>query len=128
MQVNHGKAAPLRRVQPGDGVVYYSPTMVFGSKVPYRAFTAAGVVEDGEPYLFDMGGGFTPWRRDVRWWPTEDLPVTSVLAELSFAAGRRNWASGLRFGLMAISIADFDIISEAMRGGRSDGTRPVAPP
>ena len=26
MQVCHGKAAPLRRIQPGDGVVYYSPT------------------------------------------------------------------------------------------------------
>jgi hypothetical protein len=26
MQVCHGKAAPLRRVQPGDRVVYYSPT------------------------------------------------------------------------------------------------------
>ena len=126
MQVNHGKAAPLRRVQPGDGVVYYSPTIVLGSKVPYRAFTAVGVLEDREPYLFDMGGGFRPWRRDVRWWPTEDLPASAVLARLSFAAGRRNWASGLRFGLMAIPCANFDVISEAMREHRSDRTRPVA--
>jgi len=26
MQVCHGKAAPLRRVRPGNRVVYYSPT------------------------------------------------------------------------------------------------------
>jgi hypothetical protein len=26
MQVSHGKAAPLRRIHPGDWVVYYSPT------------------------------------------------------------------------------------------------------
>ena len=26
MQVSHGKAAPLRRIRPGDGVAYYSPT------------------------------------------------------------------------------------------------------
>ena len=26
MQVSHGKAAPLKRIHPGDGVVYYSPT------------------------------------------------------------------------------------------------------
>ena len=32
MQVNHGKAAPLRRVQPGDGVIYYSPTETMGGK------------------------------------------------------------------------------------------------
>ena len=28
MQVNHGKPAPLRRVKPGDGIVYYSPTTI----------------------------------------------------------------------------------------------------
>ena len=32
MQVCHGKAAPLRRVHPGDGVVYYSPTGAFQAK------------------------------------------------------------------------------------------------
>ena len=30
MQVNHGKAAPLRRIRPGDGIVYYSPRTVLG--------------------------------------------------------------------------------------------------
>ena len=30
MQVNHGKAAPLRRIKPGDFVVYYSPSTVIG--------------------------------------------------------------------------------------------------
>ena len=25
MQVSHGKAAPLKRIRPGDRVVYYSP-------------------------------------------------------------------------------------------------------
>ena len=29
MQVCHGKAAPLQRIQPGDRVVYYSPTVSF---------------------------------------------------------------------------------------------------
>ncbi len=30
MQVCHGKAVPLRRIQPGDGVAYYSPTRELG--------------------------------------------------------------------------------------------------
>ena len=28
MQVNHGKLAPLKRIQTGDRVVYYSPSNV----------------------------------------------------------------------------------------------------
>ncbi|MDD5576645.1 MAG: EVE domain-containing protein, partial [Acidithiobacillus sp.] len=32
MQVCHGKAAPLRRIKPGDRVAYYSPTVEFGGK------------------------------------------------------------------------------------------------
>ena len=32
MQVCHGKAAPLRRIRGGDGVVYYSPTVSLGGK------------------------------------------------------------------------------------------------
>ena len=60
MQVCHGKAAPPRRVQPGDGVAYYSRTVALGSKVPYRAFTAAGIVEGTKPYPFDMGRASSP--------------------------------------------------------------------
>ena len=115
MQVCHGKAAPLRRMQPGDGVVYYSPTVALGSKVPCRAFTAAGVVEVGEPYVSDMGEGFRPWRRYIRWRRTAELSATAVVGGLSFAAGRRNWAYGLRFGLMAIPPEDFGLLLEAMQ-------------
>lgn len=43
MQVSHGKVAPLRRIQPGDAVVYYSPTESLGDKGKLRAFTAIGI-------------------------------------------------------------------------------------
>ena len=69
MQVCHGKAAPLQRIQPGDRVVDYSPTVSFQGKDKLQAFTALGVVKPGAPYLFDMGGGFRPFRRDVEWLP-----------------------------------------------------------
>jgi hypothetical protein len=32
MQVSQGKAAPLKRIKPGDRVVYYSPTAELGGK------------------------------------------------------------------------------------------------
>lgn len=32
MQVCHGERAPLARIRPGDGIIYYAPTQTFGTK------------------------------------------------------------------------------------------------
>ena len=60
MQVSHGKAAPLRRIHPGDGVVYYSPTNALGGKDKLQSFTAIGIVKDGAPYQVDLGRRLLP--------------------------------------------------------------------
>ncbi|NIX76968.1 EVE domain-containing protein [Microvirga terricola] len=116
MQVCHGKAGPLRRIKPGDHVAYYSPTAVLGDKIPYRAFTAVGVVAEGEPYAFDMGGGFIPSRRNVRWFDSVDAPIVPLLERLDFTAGMRNWGYKFRFGLFAVSERDMDVIADALKG------------
>ena len=115
MQVCHGKAAPLRRIQPGDRVVYYSPTVALRGKDKLQALTAIGVVQAGDPYEFDMGGGFCPFRRDVAWLEATETPIQPLLARLEFSAGVRNWGYQLRFGLFPISEHDMDVISTAMR-------------
>ena len=46
VQVSHGKVAPLRRIKPGDGIVCYSPTAVFGEKDGLQSFTAIGTVRE----------------------------------------------------------------------------------
>jgi hypothetical protein len=115
MQVNHGKAAPLKRMRPGDGIVYYSPTVTYGGKDKLRAFTAIGTVKDREPYIGDMGSGFTPHRRDVGWTKAEEAPIEPLLGALDFTAGRANWGYQLRFGLFAISEHDFRLIAAAMQ-------------
>ncbi len=114
MQVNHGKAAPLRRVKPGDGIVYYSPSAVLGAKDGLQAFTALGTVREGEPYQGHMGGGFTPFRRDVEWAKAREAPIKPLLDRLEFTAGKSNWGYQLRFGLFPISAGDFALIAEAM--------------
>ncbi|WP_371323473.1 EVE domain-containing protein [Dechloromonas sp. ZY10] len=114
MQVCHGKAAPLRRIRPGDQVVYYSPTEKFGGKTPLRCFTALGRVLAGEPYQADMGGGFLPFRRDVRWAAARPTPITPLLERLEFSAGKKNWGYQLRFGLFEVSAHDFELIACAM--------------
>lgn len=114
MQVCHGKAAPLRRIRPGDRIVYYSPTEKFGGSPPFRCFTALGRVSAGEPYQVDMGGGFRPFRRDVLWTEASVAPIAPLLDQLEFSAGKRNWGYMLRFGLFGVSDHDFELIARTM--------------
>ncbi len=114
MQVCHGKRAPLARIRPGDGVVYYSPTAAFGGAGRLRRFTARGFVRPGEPYQVEQAAGFAPYRRDVDWLEGEETPIEPLLGDLEFTAGRRNWGYQMRFGLFAISLGDFERIGAAM--------------
>ncbi|TPI17092.1 EVE domain-containing protein [Mesorhizobium sp. B4-1-3] len=119
MQVNHGQVAPLRRIKPGDGIVYYSPSTVLGEKDGLQSFTAVGTVRQGEVYEGVMGGGFTPARRDVDWFDAKEAPIKRLLGRLDFTAGRPNWGYQLRFGLFKISERDFRLIGEAMAAKRA---------
>ncbi len=115
MQVCHGKAAPLRRIAPGDGVAYYSPTEAFRGNGGLQALTAVGVVKPGEPYQADMGGGFCPFRRDVHWMDAVETPIRPLLDRLGFSRNNKSWGYQLRFGLFEIEGADMETIVRAMQ-------------
>lgn len=70
----------------------------------------------GEPYPFDMGGGFVPWRRDVHWHACAFAPasIRPLLDSLSFTAGKTAWGAALRFGLVRASGGDMDRIAAAL--------------
>jgi hypothetical protein len=114
MQLCHGRGAPLRRLRPGDGIIYYSPTDVFGARDGYRCFTAIGEVASSDPYRADMGGGFTPMRRDVLWSPAREVPIRPLLERLQLTRGRSSWGSVFRFGLVEIGEDDFAMIGAEM--------------
>jgi EVE domain len=116
-QVNHGKAGPLRRMRPGDRVIYYAPVRTYGGRDRLQAFVAHGRIAPGEVYQGVMGGGFTPWRRDVMWDLAREAPIAPMLAQLSFTAGRQNWGQPFRWGLFEIPEADARLIAEAMGVG-----------
>lgn len=113
MQVNHGKEAPLKRVHPGDGVAYYSPTETFRGKDKLQAFTLIGRVKPGDIYPGEMGG-WTAFRRDVDWADAQEAPIAPLLDQLDFTRGHANWGFKLRFGLFEISEHDFVLIAAAM--------------
>jgi EVE domain len=111
-QLCHGKAQPLRRMRPGDWLVYYSPTIEMGGTA-LRAFTAIGRVEGADVYPYDMGGGFVPYRRDVRYADAEEVALDMIKPQLEFCA-RPNWGMALRRGHLPLEAADFATIAAAM--------------
>jgi hypothetical protein len=114
MQVCHGKGAPLRRLGPGDGVVYYSPKTSMDGSDRLQAFTTIGRVKDARTYQADMGG-FKPFRRDVDYLDASETPITPLLPRLALTRGRSNWGRAFRFGLVEIDAADFATIAQAMQ-------------
>lgn len=114
VQANHGKLAPMKRMQAGDGVLIYSPVATYGGKDKLQAFTAIGDILLGEAYQGEMGGGFTAYRRNVAWRVATGAPIDPLLGKLSFTRGSTNWGQRFRFGLFEIGQADFDLIAGAM--------------
>lgn len=115
MQVCHGKAAPLRRVQAGDRVAYYAPTVTMGGTDRLQAFVSIGVAQPGDPYAFDMGGGFVPFRKDVAYVPAQEAPIAPLLDRFEFVEDRSRWGAKFRFGLFAVSDHDMRLIARAMK-------------
>ena len=113
VQVGHGKAAPLRRMAPGDGVVCYSPSRVMGEKDGFQSFTAIGRIGDGRPYQAEMTSDFRPWRRDVEWMDAIEHPIAPLKEWLEFTADK-HWGYKLRLGLVEILKVDFDFLVHVM--------------
>jgi EVE domain len=114
MQVSHGKPGPLRRIQPGDRVAYYAPALTIGSKDKLQSFVSIGIVGPGDPYEFDMGGGFVPWRRDVAYVLAREAPIEPLLDQFDFVEDRQRWGYKFRFGLFEVNDHDMLLIARAM--------------
>lgn len=113
-QVCHGKGGPLKWMDEGDWIVYYSPTIKFGEKEPCQSFTAIGRMKPGSPYEFTMSPGFIPWRRKVEYFKSVDAPILPLIDKLSFITDKQKWGFPFRKGCFAISSLDFQVISRAM--------------
>lgn len=113
-QLNHGKEAPLRRLQPGDALLYYSPREQISGGVPLQAFTALGKVLEGEPYQVRQSDRFSPFRRAVLYRHARDAPIRPLLQELDFSRGDANWGRVLRRGTFLITESDYRTIAAAM--------------
>jgi EVE domain len=112
-QVNHGRRAPLLRMQPGDGLVYYSPRHELGSPGILQAFTAIGHIV-GEAHQVQVAPDFAPWRRPVSYRTDISDALIGELKSILHLTSVPNWGYQLRFGLVELTATDFESISNAM--------------
>ncbi len=110
MQACHGKAAPLKRMRPGDYFMFYCPAMTMGGAEKVQKFLGFGRVKDRDVYQFEMAPDFHPFRRDIEFEPgseiLESVPI-STLKELTIK-------SKFRFGFFDLPPMDFEMILGSM--------------
>jgi hypothetical protein len=109
-QSGHGKRTRLEKMHKGDGIVFYSPKAAFDSKEPLHAFTAIGVVADGEIFQVEESPDFKPFRRRVNYQRTGEVRIEPLINELDFVRDKRSWGFTFKFGLVEIERHDYEMI------------------
>lgn len=96
-------------------MAYYSPTVTMGGKDKHQCFVSIGMVLPGEPYAFDMGGGFVPYRKDVHYVDAVEASILPLIPQFEFVETPARWGYKFRFGLFEISDHDMHLIANAMQ-------------
>ena len=110
----HGKAAPLKRMQKDDFVVFYSGKQTLGKIDKCQEFTAIGQVANDTIYEVQLSEDFCPSRRAIDFFPNKDISILPLISKLDFIQNKKSWGYPFRFGFFEINQHDFDLISSQM--------------
>lgn len=113
-QACHGKVAPLKRMQKGDFVIFYSGKKTLGKPESCQEFTAIGQVKDDQVYQFQMTEDFCPSRRNIEFLKSKDTSILPLINDLNFIQNKKSWGYPFRFGFFEIDKHDFNLISYQM--------------
>jgi predicted RNA-binding protein len=113
-QANHGSPYNLKRMQKGDGIVFYSPKQAMDGKIPLQEFTALGFVTDEEPYQVIQNDTFHPFRRNIEFENVVPVSIKPLIEELSFIQDKQKWGFIFRRGMFEIPEADFMLVSKSL--------------
>jgi len=114
IQANHGKLAPLKRMEVGDWVAVYSPKQKMNGNEPLQAFTAIGQVRDEDIYQKQMAIDFIPYRRNINFHKCKEVPIAPLTHQLSFIENKTSWGYKFRFGFFEIPEGDYKLIRDLM--------------
>ncbi|MCB0855091.1 MAG: EVE domain-containing protein [Bacteroidetes bacterium] len=114
MQVCHGKKSPLKRINKGDYVIFYSSKQKMKDKEPLQNFTAIAQATDDHIYQVKQFEGFEPFRRKVSFLPCEETSIRPMINDLEFIENKSHWGFYFRYGLVQIPEKDFHLIASKM--------------
>jgi predicted RNA-binding protein len=115
VQANHGKLAPLKRLNKEDRILYYSPKTSLKSGTSLKAFTAIATVSDDNIYQVVLSADFKPFRRKAEYENCNEVNIEPLIAKLDFIKNKKSWGYMFRFGLFEISEQDFNLIYDKMK-------------
>lgn len=115
-QFCHSKISPVKRLQKGDFVIYYSSKVSMENSELYQKFTAIGEVIDDVPYQVDMGSDFKPYRRNIKYLNACHVDIKPLILILSFIKNKTSWGYVFRYGFLEIDQESFEIIATLMVG------------
>lgn len=114
-QAASGKADPMRRLNAGDVVVFYSEGTLFRAGERLQAFTAIGRVAGKDPFQTKVTAKLIPWRRRVEYVEAQDASILPLVPELAFITDKANWGVALKGGFVEIGEVDVALIAKAMK-------------
>ena len=109
-QFCHGKRAMVKKLKRNDWIIYYSPKVAFVGNEACQKFTAIGQIVDDVEYQVEQFSGFFPWRRDVRYYESNNVEIKPLIDVLLFVKNKTQWGMTFRYGFFEISGDDFELI------------------
>lgn len=114
-QLVSGKDIPLRRMEKGDGLIYYSSTKSLKNATAVKAFTAIGFIADNEIYTYKVTNYFHPFRRNVVYFKrAKRVEMDGLQTRLQFVDNNLRYSYKFRYGHLEISEGDFRLIADKM--------------
>lgn len=117
-QACHGKSLPLKKMKKGDYVIYYSSKEYFDKKDKCQEFTAIGKVKSNDIYQFEMTPEFCPFRIDIDFFQSNDIPIVPLINDLQFIPNKQKWGNPFRWGTLQINEQDYQLISKLTLNGQ----------
>lgn len=114
MQANHGKAAPLKRMQAGDLVVFYSSKLKIDAPEKCQKFTAVGRLADEDLFQVQVTPAFCPFRRKIEYIESVEVSILPLIDELQFIPNKKSWGYPFRFGFFEMNEHDYELVASKM--------------
>lgn len=109
-QLNMGPREPLKKMNQGDWIIYYSPTVLFQCPdTACHTFTAISCLTDN--HIYQQPTNHERWRRNVQYFECKPHHVQHFHHSVDFMKQYEDWLDALLEPIFEISRNDFATIA-----------------